>query len=139
MTQFSRRIFLTGTGAALLLAGCENAITGNGVGTNGAAKIDARVQATREYLFGRYPGTRDLEAKAKGVLYIPLVTEAGFGVGGSYGQGALLINGVTAVSYTHLDVYKRQSARCTIMVLAVGISRPDSTIEVASSTSYLPS
>ena len=100
MTQFSRRIFLTGTGAALLLAGCENAITGNGVGTNGAAKIDARVQATREYLFGRYPGTRDLEAKAKGVLYIPLVTEAGFGIGGSYGQGALLINGVTVDYYS---------------------------------------
>ena len=100
MTLISRRILLAGTGAALLLSACENAITGNGVGTNGAAKIDARVQATREYLFSRYPGTRELEAKAKGVLWIPLVTEAGFGVGGSYGQGALLINGVTVDYYS---------------------------------------
>lgn len=100
MQVLSRRIFLSATGAALLLAGCDNAITGNGVGTNGAARIDARVQATRDYLFDRYPGTRDLEAKSKGVLYIPLVTEAGFGVGGSYGQGALVINGATVDYYS---------------------------------------
>ncbi len=45
-------------------------------------KIDARVDATRDFLFGNYPGTRDLAQKAYGVLYMPLVTEAGFGIGG---------------------------------------------------------
>lgn len=100
MMQVSRRIFLGLTGATLLVAGCDTAITGNGVGSNGAAKIDARVNATRSYLFDRYPGTRDLASRAAGVLYMPLLTEAGFGVGGGYGRGALQLNGVTVDYYS---------------------------------------
>jgi len=105
MMQVSRRIFLglTGaglTGAVLALAGCDGAITGNGVGSTGAAKIDARGDATRSYLFDRYPGTQDLASRAAGVLYMPLVTEAGFGVGGGYGRGALRLNGVTVDYYS---------------------------------------
>ena len=100
MTMLSRRVFLAATGSALALAACDNSITGNGVGSNGGAQIDARVDATRDYLFGRYPGTRDLAAKALGVLYMPLVTEVGFGIGGGYGRGALRINGVTVDYYS---------------------------------------
>jgi lipid-binding SYLF domain-containing protein len=95
----SRRGFL-GIGAAALLTACDGAIIGNGVGSNGAAKIDARVDATRDYLFGSYPGTRDLAADAKGILYMPLVTEVGFGIGGGYGRGALRINDVTVDYYS---------------------------------------
>lgn len=98
--QVSRRIFLGLAGATILVAGCDTAITGNGVGSNGAAKIDARVTATRNYLFERYPGTRDLAARAAGVLYMPLVTEAGFGFGGGYGRGALQVKGVTVDYYS---------------------------------------
>ena len=100
MTQVSRRIFLAMTGGALALAGCDGAVTGNGVGSSGAAKIDARVDATRDYLFNRYPGTRDLTSRAAGVLYMPLVTEAGFGIGGGYGRGALRLNGATVDYYS---------------------------------------
>jgi lipid-binding SYLF domain-containing protein len=82
-------------GGTALLAAC-----GNGVGGDGAARIDGRVDATRDFLFGRYPGTRDLAARAAGVLYMPLVTEAGFGVGGAYGRGALRINDVTVDYYS---------------------------------------
>jgi len=99
MTQVSRRMFLGLTGAALMSA-CDGAITGNGVGSSGAAKIDARVAATRDYLFASYPGTRDLAARAAGVLYMPLVTEAGLGFGGSYGRGALQLNGATVDYYS---------------------------------------
>jgi lipid-binding SYLF domain-containing protein len=90
----SRRVFLVSAGAALL-AGCSN-----GVGSNNAARIDARVDATRDYLFGRYPGTRDLAAKSSGVLYMPLITEAGFGIGGGFGRGALRINDATVDYYS---------------------------------------
>ncbi len=100
MMQVSRRIFLGMTGAALVLSACDGSITGNGVGSNGAAKIDARVLATRDYLFDRYPGTRDLASRAAGVLYMPLVTEAGFGIGGGYGRGALQLNGATVDYYS---------------------------------------
>lgn len=95
MTQISRRgLILTGA-ASLGLAGC-----GNGIGTDGAAKLDARVDATRDYLRSRYPGTQDLMSKAVGVLYMPLMTEAGFGFGGAYGRGALRINNVTVDYYS---------------------------------------
>ena len=83
-----------------MLAGCQQTVIGNGVGSRGGAQIDARVQATQTFLFTNYPGTRDLAAKARGILYIPLVTEAGFGFGGGYGRGALLINGVTVDYYS---------------------------------------
>ena len=98
MTQVSRRTILA-LGGASVLAACNGAIMGNGVGSNGAAQIDARVQATKSYLFQTYPGTRDLEQKALGVLYMPLVTEAGFGIGGSYGRGALQVRGATVDYY----------------------------------------
>ncbi|MEF3047686.1 lipid-binding SYLF domain-containing protein [Pseudotabrizicola sp. L79] len=95
MTTFSRRGFLAVTGAGSLLAAC-----GNGIGSNGSAQIDARVDATRDFLFNAYPGTRDLAGQAAGVLYMPLVTEAGFGVGGGYGRGALRVGGVTVDYYS---------------------------------------
>lgn len=93
-TEMSRRAVLFGAGA-LALAGCNN-----GVGSNGAAEIDARVDATEQFLFSRYPGTQDLASRAAGVLYMPLVTEAGFGIGGSFGRGALRIQGVTVDFYS---------------------------------------
>ncbi len=96
----SRRVFLGSGAAGLLLAACDGGITGNGVGSRGAAQIDARVDATRDYLFSRYPGTQDLASRAYGVLYMPLVTEAGFGIGGGYGRGALRINGATVDYYS---------------------------------------
>lgn len=94
MTGISRRGFLVTSGAGLGLAAC-----GNGIGSEGAAKLDARVDATRDYLLQRYPGTRDLMNKAVGILYMPLITEAGFGFGGAYGRGALRINDVTVDYY----------------------------------------
>ncbi|MEZ5912043.1 MAG: YSC84-related protein [Paracoccaceae bacterium] len=94
-TITNRRQFLVAGAALSALAAC-----GNGLGSQGGATIDARVDATRDYLFSRYPGTRDLAAKAHGVLYMPLVTEAGFGFGAGYGRGALRINDVTVDYYS---------------------------------------
>ena len=96
---FSRRGFL-GLGAAGFLAACDNSFIGNGVASDGAAKVDARVDATRDYLFSNYPGTQDLARSAKGILFMPLVTEIGFGVGGGYGRGALRINDITVDYYS---------------------------------------
>lgn len=93
--MITRRTLIGTGGAALALAACSN-----GVGSNGAATIDARVDETRNFLFSRYPGTRDLAAKSLGVLYMPLVTEAGFGIGGAFGRGALRINDVTVDYYS---------------------------------------
>lgn len=96
----SRRNFVVFGASALALGACDGAIMGNGVGSNASQKIDARVDATRDYLFSVYPGTQSLAQNAKGVLYMPLVTEVGFGVGGAYGRGALRINNVTVDYYS---------------------------------------
>ncbi len=96
MTTFSRRTFIAAAGATTALT----AACGNGIGSNGGATIDARVNSTRDYLYANYPGAADLASKAQGILYMPLVTEAGFGVGGAYGRGALRINDVTVDYYS---------------------------------------
>ena len=97
--DFTRRSFLLTAPAAGLLAACSNSM-GNGTGTSNAGQIDARVDRTRDFLFNTYPGTQDLSTQAKGVLYMPLVTEAGFFFGGSYGRGALKINDATVDYYS---------------------------------------
>ncbi len=86
---------MVGLGSAGLLAACDNSLRGNG-----AATIDARVDTTLDYLYSTYPGTTDLRDKSVGMLVMPLVTEAGFGIGGSYGRGALRVGGVTVDYYS---------------------------------------
>jgi lipid-binding SYLF domain-containing protein len=94
--QLSRRAFGLGALAgAALLAGC-----GNGVGGRGPQLIDARVNATLNEMYRSYPNTVQLAEKANGMLVMPLVTEAGLGLGGAYGRGALLIDNTTVDYYS---------------------------------------
>ena len=95
MTAFSRRRFLAAASAPLALAAC-----GNGVGTNGGARIDARSDAAFDFMYSQLPETRTLASKAAGVLMMPLVTEAGLGVGGAYGRGTLRVEDVTVDYYS---------------------------------------
>lgn len=98
MTLLTRRNFALGS-LATTVAACSN-----GVGTNAAATIDARVDSTLSYMYSTYPATRDLSMKAAGMLVMPLVTEVGFGFGGSFGRGALRI------SQSTVDYYSAASA-----------------------------
>ena len=95
MTQIPRRAVLAGAAATLALTAC-----GNGIGSPGSSNIDARVDATLNYLDSNYPGTRDLRQKSVGMLVMPLITEASFGFGGSYGRGALRVNDITVDYYS---------------------------------------
>lgn len=96
MKNISRRWMIAGVAStALLVAGCDNGLQGNG-----AEKIDARVAAATDFLYTNNPGARDLADKAAGVLVMPLVTEAGFGIGGSFGRGALLVGDATVDYYS---------------------------------------
>ena len=94
MHTFSRRTFVTTLGATSALAAC-----GNGLNSNGAATIDARVQATLTQMYQEVPDARSLADKAVGMLVMPLVTEAGLGIGGAYGRGALVVGGATVDYY----------------------------------------
>lgn len=96
MTVTTRRGFVLGASAmALATAGC-----GNGVGSNAGATIDARADASLQFLESNYPGTVDLRRNAAGMLIMPLITQAGFGVGGGYGEGVLRIDGITVDYYS---------------------------------------
>ncbi|MCI5112946.1 MAG: YSC84-related protein [Marivita sp.] len=95
MTLLTRRELALGLGGTFLLAGCAN-----GVGGNGAARIDARVDATLAEMYRRFPGTQNLAANANGILVMPLVTEAGLGLGGAFGRGALRVGGITVDYYS---------------------------------------
>lgn len=95
MTLLSRRNVLILGGTSLGLAAC-----GNGIGSNGASKIDARVDATRNYIKQNYADVAQKITQASGVLYMPLITEAGLGLGGAYGRGALRINDVSVDYYS---------------------------------------
>ncbi|MEL6959316.1 MAG: YSC84-related protein [Pseudomonadota bacterium] len=93
MTLISRRNFALSALATTTLSAC-----GNGIGGDGAATIDSRVNSTLNFMYNTYPGTRDLANKASGMLVMPVVTEAGLFAGASYGRGALLV-GPTTVDY----------------------------------------
>ncbi len=95
-SEISRRGFTLGVLAGTsVLAAC-----GNGVGNSNADVLDARVDATVAEMYRLYPNTKDLADKASGMLIMPVVTEAGFGFGGAYGQGALRIQGATVDYYS---------------------------------------
>ncbi|KMW57274.1 twin-arginine translocation pathway signal sequence domain protein [Candidatus Rhodobacter oscarellae] len=96
MDKLPRRTFMVGAGAATLMT----AACGNGVNSRGAQTIEARVESTLNFLFNKYPNTVELDNKAVGKLVMPLVTKAGFGVGASYGRGALRVGGVTVDYYS---------------------------------------
>ena len=57
------------------------------------AAIDTNTDAAMTKLYAQVPGSRELVAKARGVLVFPKVISAGFVVGGSYGKGELLVGG----------------------------------------------
>lgn len=82
-------------GSAAALSACAN-----GVGSSGAAVIDGQVSRSLGFLEGSYPAARELAEKSAGRLVMPLVTEAGLGLGGSYGRGALLIDRATVDYYS---------------------------------------
>ncbi|MBV7393130.1 YSC84-related protein [Mameliella sediminis] len=90
----NRRNVTLGLGATLALGAC------NGVGSNGGARIDARVDQTLARLYGDYPATRSLAEKSVGMLVMPVVTEAGLGFGGGYGRGALRVGGASVDYYS---------------------------------------
>jgi len=93
--RLNRRGFALGMAGLTFTAAC-----GNGVGNSNAATIDARVDATLNEMFTKYPNTVEIANKANGMLVMPLITEAGFIFGGGFGQGALRIQGATVDYYS---------------------------------------
>ncbi|SAK96999.1 lipoprotein [Caballeronia temeraria] len=103
-----RRRFLK-TGAALFsVAGLTLATSANTMRDAAAAEssaskrqgIDAKVNATLSRLYASVKGSKELVAKANGVLVFPSVIKVGFIAGGEYGEGALHVGGKSVGYYS---------------------------------------
>jgi len=64
------------------------------------SSIDANVDATLQRLYDAAPSSREMVARAEGVLVFPSVLNVGLVVGGEHGKGALRIHGTTVDYYT---------------------------------------
>ncbi|MFM0260023.1 BPSL1445 family SYLF domain-containing lipoprotein [Paraburkholderia sediminicola] len=104
-----RRQFILTTSAALAagtfgLTGCTTTSPKSASSTAGNAdkrqSINAGVDSTLARLYSTANGSRELVAKARGVLVFPSVIQAGFWIGGQYGEGALRVGGQTAGYYS---------------------------------------
>ena len=64
----------------------------------GAAELAGDANASLQQLYASVPAAKALGEKANAILVFPKVTKAGLGVGGQFGEGALLKGG-KAVAY----------------------------------------
>lgn len=101
-----RRQFILTTSATLAasslgLTGCTT--TSASKASDNADKhqsINAGVDPTLARLYTTVNGSHELVSKARGVLVFPSVIQAGFWIGGRYGEGALRVGGQTAGYYS---------------------------------------
>jgi lipid-binding SYLF domain-containing protein len=81
-----------------LLAGTVLALVCHGSLAASAADLSRDANAALKKLYATVPAAKALGSTAQAVLVFPKVTKAGLGVGGQFGEGALLQNG-KAVGY----------------------------------------
>jgi lipid-binding SYLF domain-containing protein len=68
-------------------------------GKTAAAELTRDSQAALAKLISTVPAAKALQPKAHAILVFPKVTKAGLGIGGQYGEGALLKGGKAAAYY----------------------------------------
>ena len=64
-----------------------------------AAELDRDSQKALKALYAKVPAAKKLGEKAHAILVFPSVTKAGFGVGGQYGEGAMIKDGKVVGHY----------------------------------------
>jgi len=69
-------------------------------GKTPAAQLASNANAALHKLYAKVPLAKTLGPKAHAILVFPKVTKAGLGVGGQYGEGALLQNGKAVAYYS---------------------------------------
>ena len=71
-----------------------------GAQARSAKEIDVSVDVALNRFSNEVPGAQEFLKNSKGVLVVPNVIRVGFGFGGEYGEGALLIDGKTVDYYS---------------------------------------
>jgi len=80
--------------ALLLVAATASAVTGS------REQLDADVKEAIAELYKHSTAAKELAGKAAGMLVFPKVIKGGVGIGGEYGEGALVIKGRNAAYYS---------------------------------------
>lgn len=70
-----------------------------GVRAASKEEINAEVREAVQNFYRHTSAGRELAQKAAGMLVFPSVIKAGIGIGGEYGEGALLVKGKTVAYY----------------------------------------
>jgi lipid-binding SYLF domain-containing protein len=94
----SRRRAIIGLAAAIGIALAAPASAAD-MARNTAAQLNSDAQKALNGLYARVPGAKAIGAQAKAVLVFPKVTKAGLGIGGQYGEGALIRGGKPVAYY----------------------------------------
>lgn len=91
--MFKKTLFAVALVAAL--GACSTTNPDKAVANPAAERmtIDRNTDAALTKLYAQVPGSRELVAKARGVLVFPNVVSAGLLIGGSYGKGELMVSG----------------------------------------------
>lgn len=98
MSGWTRRTFLA-TGGLSAVAACTSRPAVDAPSNARRAAIDAEVARALSDL-NAIPGASQMVSGAQGILIIPNIRQAGFWVGGAYGEGALLIGPATVAYYS---------------------------------------
>jgi lipid-binding SYLF domain-containing protein len=89
---------------ATLAAGVGLTLIAPAVFAASAAELSRDSQASLKKLYANIPAAKAIGSKAKAVLVFPKITKAGLGVGGQYGDGALIQGGKVVGYYNTTGV-----------------------------------
>ena len=81
------------------IVACLLAAVATGVSAASREEIDAEVKEAVQKFYKHTSAGRELAQKASGILVFPSVIKAGIGIGGEFGEGALLVKGGTVAYY----------------------------------------
>ena len=95
MNNINRRNFFAGALITIPLISCSN----NTI-TKLGSDIDREAAEAITQLYKIKPDTRSIFDRAAGVLIMPSITKASFGIGGAYGEGVLQIKGAPIDYYS---------------------------------------
>jgi lipid-binding SYLF domain-containing protein len=84
--------------SCLFLAPIDPAVAAEG--KTPAAQLSTESNSALQTLYAKVPAAKSLGQKATAILVFPNVTKAGLGVGGQYGEGALIKGGKTVGYYS---------------------------------------
>ena len=89
------------TSAAIALMALGGCVTNSSPGLDAgqSLRMEEGIATAMTALYDSAPGSKELAAKANGILVFPRVVDGGVIVGGEYGRGALTVGGRVVGSY----------------------------------------